>query len=116
LWGFFACTKPKEYTFRDVELVKDWNIYPSSTVLGKRQEFVITGKNLYSAEVITGQSVTVEGKKASADGVSIKMYLIVDTLDATEPLDKPGERIIKVRNLETMKELVIKVRDEKKKD
>jgi len=60
-----------------------------------------------------GGSVTLEKGDVSTDGSSIKLYITIDTLDAAEPFDTAGSRVIKVRTPDGLKELTLKVIGEK---
>jgi hypothetical protein len=112
-WCFLTgCYGPKSYEFRSVDQFKGWKILPSSTVIGKRQEFVILGRNLYSAEIITGPSVKVEKGSPNTDGTTLKVFLTVDELDELDPVDRPGKRILHVKTQDTLQMLTIKVSGE----
>ncbi|MFC1585835.1 hypothetical protein ACFL5V_09840 [Fibrobacterota bacterium] len=112
LGGLISCYAPKEYTFKEVKQFRGWVIHPSSTALNERKDFVISGKNLFSAEIITGPSVTVEKGNPSTDGKTLKIYLTVKALEESEPVDKPGQRIIKIKTLNALEQVTIKIMDE----
>ena len=97
---------------------ESWKILPRSTSLNKRTQFVISGKNLFAAEVITGESVKVEKGPVTPDGRTLKLWMTIGPLNQNpegenmDPLDDPGTRKIQVRTLEDLKQMTIYMVDE----
>ncbi len=88
---------------------KVWKINPTSTILGERKQYIISGRNLYSAEIIAGLSVTVEKGDITPDGGRLNVYLTMDSLPSPASSDSLGVRIIQVRTLDTLVQFPVKV-------
>ena len=110
-----ACTTPKQTTFREIA-PRGTYIYPSSTVLNERKQFVISGENLHSAEVMGGKSVKIEKIAIDEKGKTIKLFITVNELNDFHSEDRPGKRILQVKKLDSMEILHLKIMNEKAED
>ena len=110
--AFSECTSPHSNKIHNQEQRANWRIFPTSTVLNKKKDFVISGKHIHTAEIITGKSVILERLPTNGNGKILKVLITIDTLDSNDPVDKLGERIIQIVKQEKEEQLILKILDE----
>lgn len=107
-----GCGGPGEGSRLRVE--PEWRLVPESTVLGKRRQFFLYGRNLDSARLSAPPSVVVEPGEAESGGRALSLYLTVRPLspDSLSRGEAVGTREIEAKTPDTSLTFKLKVVDE----